>query len=150
MQITDRIRDYLQLGIGMGMGTRDANLTPEYQRVLGCQLVDNNHVSFYFDLPTSRNTIRNLEANGEMVIVGCSNTFESYQLKGKAIRWAKATPDEINNFGEYMIRFSNAMQVFGLPAEAVYVYPHSEMMSVLMEVEQIFEQTPKVGTGEKI
>jgi hypothetical protein len=150
MKITDRIRDYLQLGIGMGMGTRDADLKPEYQRVLGCRVVDNNHITFYFDLPTSRNTIRNLETNSELVIVGCSNTFESYQLKGKAIRWAKATPEEISNRDEYMVRFSTDMMVFGLPGNIVYNYPHSEMMSVLMEVADIFEQTPKAGTGEKI
>ena len=150
MKIPDHIREYLQLGIGLGMGTHDAALKPEYQRILGCQMVDNNHIKFYFDLPTARNTIANLEDNGTVAIVGCSNTFESYQLKGKAVRWAKVTADESNSMDEYMEQFSVAMQVFGLPKDLVYKYPHTEMMAVLMEVIDIFEQTPKVGTGGKI
>lgn len=38
----------------------------------------------------------------------------------------------------------------GLLPGLIYRYPHSEMVAVTMEVNEIFEQTPRKGTGNKI
>ena len=149
MKISDRIRSYLSCGVGMGMGTRNAEMHPEYQRVLGGYVDDNDQFHFFFDIPTGRITIRNLEENQEVAFVGCSNTFESYQLKGKALTWYETTEDELQIMRSYMLKFNEAMSSFGLGAEASD-YPHTKMMTLTMEVHEMFEQTPKVGTGEKI
>jgi hypothetical protein len=42
------------------------------------------------------------------------------------------------------------MVIFGLSDGLVFNYPHSQLMSFLMEIEDVFEQTPKIGTGQKV
>ena len=149
MKISERIRSYLHCGNGMGMGTRNAEMQPEYQRVLGGYVDEDERFNFFFDIPTARHTIRNLEENQDVVLVGCSNTFESYQLKGKALKWYESTEEELKMIDEYFKKFIDSMAAFGI-SDSVLNYPHSKMMTLTMEVHEMFEQTPKPGTGQKI
>jgi len=150
MELSQKLIDYVHAGNGMAMGTRDASMVPEYQRVLGARVVDGNHILFFFDGPTMRNTVRNLEQYPLFSVSMCSNTFESFQFKGIAIRWAEATAAENEMVEQYLKDFSLAMMGFGLGEGLVYNYPHTKMMTVLMEVTDVFEQTPKTGTGQKV
>ena len=150
MELSQKLIDYVHSGNGMAMGTRDASMVPEFQRVLGARVVDGNHILFFFDGPTARHTIRNLEQHPLFSVTTCSNTFESYQFKGTAIRWAEATDEENEMVKQYLKKFNDAMIVFGLRDRLVYNYPHTKMMTVMMEVTDVFEQTPKTGTGQKV
>ena len=150
MKFTEKFINYIHGGHGLGMGTRDASMKPEYQRVLGASVVDDNHIKVFFDGPTARRIIPNLEENHMATVVSCSNTLESYQFKGKCIHVSEATEEELGIVKEYMEKFRVAMKGFGLFEDFVYQYPHSKMMTMLMEVTDIFEQTPKIGTGEKV
>lgn len=150
MELSQKLIDYVHAGNGMAIGTRDASLVPEYQRVLGARVVDGNHILFFFDGPTARRTIQNLEKYPLFSVSMCSNTFESYQFKGTAIRWAEATDAENDMVEKYFKIFNEAMMVFGLADKIVYQYPHTKMMTVMMEVTDVFEQTPKTGTGQKV
>lgn len=150
MILSEKLKAYIEGGHGMGMGTRDASMKPEYQRVLGASVVDENHIKFFFDGKTAGRVMQNMEQNQMVSIVMCSFTFESYQFKGKSIRWAEATPSELQQVDEYLKRFMENMRGFGLAVDFVYNYPHSLMMALLMEVTDVFEQTPKIGTGQKV
>lgn len=150
MPILEKFKTYIQEGNGMGMGTRDASMKPEYQRALGARVVDDNHIVVFFDGPTAGRTIQNLQQNQMVSVVACSFSFESYQFKGKSIRWSEATEEENGLVEEYLKKFNDSMEVFGLGENFVYKYPHSKMMALLMEVTDVFEQTPKIGTGQKV
>jgi predicted pyridoxine 5'-phosphate oxidase superfamily flavin-nucleotide-binding protein len=150
MPITEKLKTYIQSGNGMVMGTRDASMKPEFQRVLGARVVDDNHIRIFFDNKTAGRIFQNLEDNQMVTVVMCSATFESYQFKGKSIRWAECTEEELNIMEEYFKDFSESMKEYGLGEDFVYKYPHTQMMTLLMEVTDIFEQTPKIGTGQKV
>jgi len=75
---------------------------------------------------------------------------ESYQFKGKFINAAKANEEDMAFFDQYMTGFDDLVAALGLNRGIVYTYPHSSMICITMEVQEIFEQTPKKGTGQKI
>jgi hypothetical protein len=151
MQIPGKLRQFINGPHGMNMGTRDAHLKPEYARVLGTNVVDDQHIHVYFDRKTSGRTLRNFEDNGlvSIILVSLEN-FESYQLKGKSVSWRDSTPEDLQNIAEYLKKFNDGIVRLGLPDKAVYAYPHSAMCTLLMEIDEIFEQTPKKGTGQKV
>jgi hypothetical protein len=150
MPISEKLKTYLHGGNGMVMGTRDASMKPEFQRVLGAIVVDESHLKIFLDGKTAGRIFENLSDNQMIAVATCSFTFESYQFKGKSIRWAESTAEELEIIEEYFRNFSVSMKDFGLGEDFVFKYPHSQMVTLLMEVTDIFEQTPKTGTGQKI
>jgi hypothetical protein len=149
--ITQKLKEYLTHGLGMGMGTRDAELTPDFNRVLGGYAVDDHHVAFFIDEPTSQKALANIRDNQMMSVVMVNiDNVESYQMKGKWTRTAPLTEEEEQLFNKYMKDFEVVATKVGLPLGLVYNYPHTKMIAVTMEVTEIFDQTPKKGTGNKI
>lgn len=151
MQIPDKLKLFMNGPHGINMGTRDANLKPEYHRVLGIRYVDNKHIHVFFDKDSGGRTIENLKDNQLVSVVLCSfENYESYQFKGKSKSVREANPEELLEIEDYL-RDVNAQAVkIGFPNQAMYQFPHTSMMTLLMEVEEIFEQTPKVGAGKKV
>jgi hypothetical protein len=76
--------------------------------------------------------------------------MESFQFKGECRQWQSLTATELEVFEQYMRDFDLAASNFGIAPGAVYNYPHREMISLIMEVKEVFEQTPREGTGRKI
>ena len=150
MKIPERFEAFLKQGVGSLMGTRDKDLMPEVNRVLGMQIIGDDRLRYFVDGPTSRRIFSNLEQNRHVTVVTCSNTFESYQFKGKHLGHRDATEEENEFVMEYFRVFNEAMRMFGLTDGLALNYPHSHMIAMDMEVEEMFEQTPKVGTGQKI
>jgi len=149
--LTSKLKSFINLPAGMGLGTRDNNLTPDFSRVLGATAIDDNHIKLLIDEPTSQRSLANMRDNQwvALVIVEVMSA-ESYQFKGKFISAVKPNEQDMNFFDQYMKGFDDLVVALGLNQGIVYAYPHSEMICITMEVEEIFEQTPKKGTGQKI
>jgi hypothetical protein len=146
----DKIRAFLKVTHAMGMGTRDAELKPEYSRVLGGQIIDDEHFMFFLDKASNSKALNNLEDNKMISLVLLANTFQCYQLKGRCSQSHESTSEEVQALNKYMDVFNVYATGMGFRDGLVYNYPHSTPWTVTMRVEEIFEQTPKAGTGNKI
>lgn len=135
----------------MGLGTRDANLTPDFARVLGATAVDDLHIKLFVDGPTSTRSLANMRDNQwiAFVIVDIMSA-ECYQFKGKFISAINLDEQDMVLFDQYMKGFDDLVEAIGLNRGLIDAYPHSSMIGITMEVQEIFEQTPKKGTGQKI
>ena len=135
----------------MNMGTRDAGLKPEYHRALGARFVDDQHIQIFFDKESSGRTIRNINETQLVSVVLCSlENYESYQFKGKSKGIRESNSEELRQVEDYLRDINVLANKIGFPDQAMSNFPHSSMMTLLMEVEEIFEQTPKVGAGKKV
>jgi hypothetical protein len=134
----------------MAMGTRDASLKPDYARVLGMKVVDDEHLRFFFDKGSNLKSIRNLEDNKAISLVLAKMSFECYQFKGTCVSLKKGTEEEVVIVEKYMVDFNDVVVSIGVEDGVVYNFPRASMYSVLMEVQEIFDQTPKRGTGNKV
>lgn len=93
--INEKFKVYFSKGLGIGLGTRDATLTPDFNRVLGGYVVDEHHVTIFIDEPSSTKTLENIRDNQMMsiVMVDIANV-ESYQMKGRFTSLGKLTQEE--------------------------------------------------------
>jgi hypothetical protein len=149
--ITPKLAAFIIQPNGMGMGTIDQNLKPEFHRVLGASYIDDEHIKIFIDEATAGRTLSNLQQNPRMAVVMVDTiNFESYQFKGKWISTEKCIGEDLQRFESYMKEFDYNVTQLGFTPGVVYNYPHSTMLTLIMQVEEIFEQTPKKGTGQKL
>ena len=133
------------------MGTRDTNLKPDFCRVLGVQVVDQDHLKFFVDKKSNTTSFKNLQPSAPIALTTTrADNFESYQFKGKFVKLTECSDEDNQTIQAYLHGFNDAVVALGLQDGLVYNYPHSNTYALVMEVKEIFEQTPKPGTGNKL
>ena len=149
--LTPELKQFIEGPQGMSMGTRDANLVPEYTRVLGAQVTDSGTLKFFVAKVSADRALSNVDDNGQVAITFANPpTFECYQIKGKAVNYRDSTTDEQNYVDHYMAIFDSEVQSIGVSAGAINIWPSKPMISIEIEVQAIFDQTPKIGAGNQI
>lgn len=85
------------------------------------------------------------------VIAASIENFESYQLKGKFISMRDVTDEEAARQTESLRVFSKGMKMINLSFEkSLNAYSDGKYLAVTLQIESVYEQTPKMGTGNKI
>jgi hypothetical protein len=149
--LTTKLKAFLDLPCGMGIGTCDANLVPEFQRLLGSSVMDDHRIRLYMDQPSGERTLQNIRENDHISVVMVDVTrADSYQFKGRCVGIEQMTQHDQQKFEQYLKDFDIAAQSVGFWPGLIYRYPHSSMVAVIMEVHEVFEQTPKKNTGSKV
>jgi len=151
MQLSPKLKDFVNEPRGTALGTRDAGLMPEYNRVVCAHAVDDEHVKIFIARKTAARAIENLNDNGLMAVtfVNVLN-YEAYQLKGKCVKYAEASDEEQETVDNYMKAFNEVVVKIGLADGIIYNWPHNPVWAIEMKVEEAFVQTPKIGTGTKL
>ena len=152
MLTNQRISEFLKsTKLGMAMATRDANLKPDFCRVLGVQVVDQDHLRFFIDKKSNPTSFKNLQPSAPIALTTTrADNFESYQFKGNFVKLTECSEQDNQTIQTYLHGFNEAVVALGLGDRLVYNYPHTTPYALLMEVKEIFEQTPKPGTGNKL
>jgi hypothetical protein len=128
-------------------------LEPELARLLGCQVeTDKEHITFYLPSQLGEKVLHNFTLTDKLsFLLAIVLTNESYQIKGTYLWHRPCTPTELLYQEAYMRDFSTAIEQQGFSRANVYrAYFHQPTVAVRMQVKELFEQTPKKGTGEKI
>ncbi|HKR04380.1 MAG TPA: pyridoxamine 5'-phosphate oxidase family protein [Bacteroidia bacterium] len=151
MQLSSKLKDFINGPRGTAMGTRDAQLIPEYNRVVYAQAIDDKHVKIFIAKKTAGRAIENINENGLMAVtfVNVLN-YEAYQLKGKCVKYEEANDEEQVMVENNMKAFNEVCVKIGLEDGIVFNWPHNPVWAIEMKVEEAYEQTPKIGTGTKL
>lgn len=150
MLLLNQLRKYLQEPRICFLATRDENLICEINRVLGIQLSSPNSMRIFVYEGTAEKTRKNLQAN-KVIALSITNGFthESYQIKGKLVELRHVNAEERVLVSNYILDFEAMAVASGIPEGiALNQLPHSPALMIEFEVEQIFDQTPKIGTGK--
>jgi hypothetical protein len=151
MLINNDLKKFLEGGNGMGLGTRDKNLKPNYNRVVAAKVTGNNTITVTIAKKTAERALKNLDDNKMIsLVVAYPLTFECYQFKGILISYNDSTAEEKIDIDNYLNKMNETVQKIGIKDGAVYTWPHDTTITIEFEVEQIFEQTPKIGTGNQL
>jgi hypothetical protein len=135
----ETVLQYFDIPLAMSLGTRDSNLKPDYSRVVGTALSE------------SATTISNLDDNGFIALTMVHPlNYRCLQIKGRCIRHYEADSSEMVNVNNYLDLFGSVIEKMGLPENVVYNWPHDPAIVVEMELDEVYEQTPKKGAGEKL
>ena len=148
--INSKIKEFLEGIHGIIMGTRDAVLKPDYCRVLGFEQMDDRHLRFFIDKDSNTSTMENLADNGMIALVMAKPNFECYQFKGRCVSVTKAIEADDQSVSAYLKDLNEVVLQMGVKDGSVYNFPHANICTILMDVQEIFDQTPRMGTGNKI
>ena len=131
----------------------DSQQVPDLVRLQGVQVeADKEHITFYVPLKFGKNLVNNFACTDKLTfLMAIIVTNESYQLKGTYISHRQCTAAEITYQEAYLQGFCETLERQGLSKEKAYkAYYHQPTVVVCMQVKEVYEQTPKVGTGEKV
>jgi len=149
--ITPELKQFIEGPQGMSMGTRDSNMVPEYTRVLGAWITDSGTLKVQIAKIPADRALSNLDDNGQIAITMANPpSFECYQLKGKFLGYSDSTEEDRERLNRYLEIFDVEVQGLGVPAGAIFSWPNSPSVVIEIEVQEIFDQTPKIGAGNSI
>lgn len=97
-------------------------------------------------------SMKNLAENPAITLVGAHiGNFEGYQYKGTLICWRPCLPEEVLLQEKNMEAFTRLLAEFGYSREGLYrIYFSQPSIAFEFEVTEVFEQSPRKGTGGKI
>ncbi|MBL8858111.1 MAG: pyridoxamine 5'-phosphate oxidase family protein [Planctomycetes bacterium] len=142
------LAEFLQSGISILVGTRDARLTPEAARVLGARIENGGReVVAFLSKATAERTLANLRDNGRAAVCFTSVDHRSYQIKGRALEVRDADEDDRKLIERYRAAVAQHFGTVGLPPRLTYRMSYWPAHALRVAVEEVFIQTPGPGAG---
>lgn len=158
VSISDELKTFLEGPVSVLVGTRDSRLVPEITRAWGPRVSeDRQRVSLCVPLATSRKTLDNVEANGEIAVTfSLPTNYRTFQLKGRRATVAEPDSADLAVVERHRDAFATVNEMMGLPRQQVETFWQAEIetSSVLVKIrfapEQVFDQTPGPGAGRSL
>ncbi len=149
--ITPELKQFIEGPQGMSIGTRDSKLIPDYNRTLGAWVTEQGSIKIHIAKQTADRVLANLEDNGSIALTMAGpTTFECYQVKGKAVDWHDSTEEDKEHLEHYLKIFDLEVQNIGAAAGLISTWPADPTIVIEIQIQEIFDQTPKVGAGNPI
>lgn len=158
VSISAELKAFLESGVSVVVGTRDAGLIPEVTRAWGLLVSkDRKSISLCAPLATSHKTLDNLASNGQ-VTVCCSlpTSYKTVQLKGQYIERADPSRADLAAVERHREAFGRLNECIGFPHQRTETFWRRELETspVLVKLrfapEQIFDQTPGPDAGSPL
>jgi len=158
VSISEELKTFLEGPVSVLIGTRDSRLIPEITRAWGPRVADDLHgVSLCVPLATSRKSLDNLEANGEIVAVFSLPTdYRTIQLKGRLLATGEPNSMDLAAVERHRDTFAKINERHGRTREQVEGFWQAEirtspaLVRILFVIRQVFDQTPGPGAGRSL
>jgi hypothetical protein len=131
----------------------DADGQPDLVRLTGVRMEpDRQHLTLFLPLRTGQGILHNLAGTHQLsFLFALLHTNASYQLKGTYVSHWPCTDEEVAFQRDFLHRMGPVLEKQGLSPEQVFrAYFHQPSAALRMRVEEIYEQTPRQGTGQRI
>ena len=147
--ISAELTTFVESGVSIQVGTRDARLFPECIRAYGARVErGRREVTVFVPDATASSTLANLADNGRIAV--CFSRIadhRSMQLKGTIVSVTHATPEDRPIVDRYRGEFVQNIAVIGLPPRISLRLNAWPCRAVRFRVESVFVQTPGPGAG---
>jgi hypothetical protein len=156
--IAPELKAFLEGGISVVVGTRDADLVPEITRAWGLVVSkDRKRISLCVPLATSQKTLDNLAGSEQMTVCCCHPaSYRTIQLKGQWIDRADPGRSDMAAVERHREAFACENERIGFPRQSTEIFWRRELESspALVKLrfipQQIFDQTPGPGAGSPL
>lgn len=147
--ITAELASFLESGVSVQVGTRDARLVPEAVRGMGVRVgPGGTSLTVFLPAATAERTVANLRDNGRIAV--CFSRPEDHrtiQVKGRTVAVRDADAAERPLVDRYRAGLTKSLLFVGVPLQVSLRAAHWPCRAVDIRVEQVFEQTPGPGAG---
>lgn len=152
VRLSDELVDFLEGGVSILVGSRNADLRPECARGLGLVIgSDRQSITVFINEALAARMCADFEDNAQ-IAVGFSRIVDhrSLQLKGvvRAVRPATAQENALQE--RYVAAFAEQLSLAGLPRSVVRNVRLTPALAVELEIHDIFNQTPGAGAGQRL
>ena len=146
------ITGFLQEGLALQLGTRNANLEPNGARATAIRVEDDReHVILYVPKHATAAVFTDLKSNGQAAIAACRPVDDkACQIKGTFVSMQPAEPAD----RDFVIRqwqgFMKQLDAIGLPSDATTTWLSWPCVAVRIKVTAVFNQTPGPQAGKPL
>jgi len=125
---------------------------PMIARLSSIRIVDSDTVCCYVPARFFREPLIAIKKDHPVaVLAACVYNFESYQLKGTIEKVYDAETKEVEEQQVILEKFAEVLVGVGFSSPYfLKAYTDDSYSAVIIKVQDIFEQTPKHGTGFKV
>ena len=143
---------FLEEGVGIQLGTRNARLEPNGVRVVAVAVErDRTHVVAYVPELCAGRVLSDLESNGQAAIVFARPPDErASQLKGTFAGARRATDEEREPVQAQWDRWLDRLASVGYARPAFEHWITWPCVAIRIQVNAIFNQTPGPGAGARV
>lgn len=140
---------FLEQGLAIHLGTRNANLQPNGLRVTAVKVTDDRqHLLVYVTTADAAVVLRDLRENGQAAVTMVRPSDDrACQVKGTFVDVRDAGPDEQPLLEKQWRGFGEELELLGIPPEATFAWKMWPCVAIRIRVTALFDQTPGPGSG---
>lgn len=150
--ITPELARFIESGISVLVGTRDARLRPDGLRAAGIQAdPTSGTLTVFLPQATCERALANLADNGRIAVtVTRAIDHRSLQIKGRAIEIRSASLAERKFIEQYLDLLAVDWGHVGVPRRSTRAMNFWPASTVRVAAETLFEQTPGPDAGQSL
>jgi hypothetical protein len=143
---------FLQQGLAINIGTRDAALAPPAHRRHAARVEpDGTHVVVYVPAVGADAVLADLAHNGQAAVVFARPMDDrACQVKGTYVSHRPATADERALVGAQWNGFMQQLEMIGTPGESTRTWMTWPCVAIRLRVTALFNQTPGPDAGARL
>jgi hypothetical protein len=143
---------FLEGGVGVHIGTRNAQLEPNGARAISVKVErDRQHLLVFISEVAARRVLPDLEANGEAALTFARPTDErACQVKGAFVDVRKVHSHELAHARQQWSDFLDNLEYIGIPRLASRTWVDVADLAIRLRVTDVFDQTPGPNAGRII
>ena len=146
--ISPDLAEFLEAGISVLVGSRDARLIPESTRAFGARVEPGGkELTVFLPAATAERTLSNARDNGRLAVCFSAIDHRSYQVKGRLVDVRDADEEDRRAIERYRAGLSKMYGWAGMSPRLTYRINCWPAHAVRLAVETIFLQTPGPGAG---
>lgn len=146
------LAQFLQQGLAINIGTRDATLAPHAACVPAVLVEpDGAHVVVYVPVVGADAVLADLAHNGQAAVVfGRPMDDRACQVKGTYESHRPAAPEERTVVDAQWNGYNQQLEIVGTPAESLGTWTTWPCVAIRLRVTALFNQTPGPGAGARL
>jgi len=147
--IDQQLADFLQQGLGIHLGTRNAQLQPNGARVAAVKVEEDRlHLVAYISRVAARRLLPDLQSNGQAALVfGRPVDDRACQVKGEFVSVRPAAVRERPFIEAQWNGFLDQLQQIGIPRAAAGGWVTWPALAIRLRATELFNQTPGPDAG---
>lgn len=144
------LKSFLEGGHVCVVGTRDAELRPDWAHAAGVRVLKNACVVF-IERTTSARSLANLEDNGEIALVICEPwTHRTIQLKGRKTVLRDLTAAEARFARKLAQSARQGIIDVGVSPRVAAAWNYESLLAAEFELTGVFDATPGPNAGAEV
>lgn len=146
------LADFVQQGVGIYIGTRNASLEPNGARAIAARVEpDGGHLTIYLADVAAARIMPDLESNGQAAVTfGRPVDERACQVKGTFVAARAARDDERPLLERQWEGFTRSLEVIGVAPVARSAWPKWPATAITLKPTAVFEQTPGPSAGSRL